>query len=127
MAIRTGTQRAETYSTRLRTRTGRTKRTEPYTRHLVRAISLPACTSSILVGGISSLFPNSLVARAGLPRPFEIDPVIVTQIGVSRRTERRFERAAPGELSDIDVKQLGRIPNRRQRSSAPMGLPHRSP
>jgi transposase InsO family protein len=61
--------------------------------------------------GISASTASRIVARAGLPKLFELDPVTGIQIRASRRTQLRYERAAPGDLIHIDVKKLGRIPD----------------
>lgn len=61
--------------------------------------------------GVSASTASRLVARAGLPRLFELDPVTGVRIRASRRTSHRFERDAPGDLIHIDVKKLGRIPD----------------
>lgn len=61
--------------------------------------------------GVSPSTASRVVARAGLPRLFELDPVTGVQIRASRRTQLRYEHDAPGDLIHIDVKKLGRIPD----------------
>ena len=61
--------------------------------------------------GVSPATASRLIARAGLPRLHELDPVTGTRIRASRRTQHRFERDSPGDLIHIDVKKLGRIPD----------------
>lgn len=54
---------------------------------------------------------SRIIARAGLPRLHELDPVTGIQIRASRRTQHRYEHETPGSLIHIDVKKLGRIPD----------------
>lgn len=61
--------------------------------------------------GVSPSTASRLVARAGLPRLFDLDPVTGVRIRASRRTQHRYEREAAGDLIHIDVKKLGRIPD----------------
>jgi transposase InsO family protein len=61
--------------------------------------------------GVSASTASRIVARAGLPKLFQLDPLTGIQIRASRRTRLRYERAAPGDLVHIDVKKLGRIPD----------------
>lgn len=61
--------------------------------------------------GVSPATASRIIARAGLPALHELDPVTGIQIRASRRTNRRYERDAPGDLIHIDVKKLGRIPD----------------
>ncbi|WP_189094448.1 DDE-type integrase/transposase/recombinase [Nocardia jinanensis] len=60
--------------------------------------------------GVSASTASRLIARAGLPRLFELDPVTGVVIRASRRTQLRYEHPRPGDLLHIDVKKLGRIP-----------------
>jgi len=60
--------------------------------------------------GVSASTASRLIARAGLPKLFELDPVTGIQIRASRRTQLRYERAAPGDLVHVDVEKLGRSP-----------------
>ena len=61
--------------------------------------------------GVSASTASRIIARAGLPKLFQLDPVTGIQIRASRRSELRYERGAPGDLIHIDVKKLGRIPD----------------
>jgi transposase InsO family protein len=60
--------------------------------------------------GTSARTVSRILARAGLPRLWDLDPVTGARIRASRATERRYERDAPGDMIHIDVKKLGRIP-----------------
>lgn len=60
--------------------------------------------------GVSPRTASRLIARAGLPALYELDPVTGIALRASRRTQVRYERDAPGDLIHIDVKKLGRIP-----------------
>jgi transposase InsO family protein len=53
---------------------------------------------------------SRILARAGMPRLWDLDPVTGARIRASRATGRRYERLAPGDLLHVDVKKLGRIP-----------------
>jgi len=61
--------------------------------------------------GVSPSTASRIVARAGLPALYELDPVTGVRIRASRRTQLRYERDRPGDLVHIDVKKLGRIPD----------------
>lgn len=61
--------------------------------------------------GVSPSTASRLIARAGLPRLHELDPVTGIRIRASRRTQLRYEHPAAGDLIHIDVKKLGRIPD----------------
>ena len=54
---------------------------------------------------------SRIIARAGLPRLWELDPISGERIRASRATDHRYERDTAGELLHIDVKKLGKIPN----------------
>lgn len=61
-----------------------------------------------------SLAPRTvsrILARHGLPRLDECDPMTGQLIRASRATALRYERDRPGELAHMDVKKLGRIPD----------------
>ncbi len=60
--------------------------------------------------GVSPATASRIIARAGLPRLHELDPVTGIRIRAYRRTQLRYEREQPGDLLHIDVKKLGRIP-----------------
>jgi hypothetical protein len=56
---------------------------------------------------------SRIIARAGLPRLWELDPISGERIRAGRATDHRYERDTAGELLHIDVKKLGKIPGRR--------------
>jgi transposase InsO family protein len=60
--------------------------------------------------GVSERTCARIIARAGLPRLWELDPVTGERIRAGRATGHRYEREAPGDLLHIDVKKLGKIP-----------------
>lgn len=77
--------------------------------------------------GVSASTASRIIARAGLPRLHDLDPVTGVAIRASRRTQHRFERDEPGELIHIDVKKLGRIPDGGGwRITGPATIDHRS-
>lgn len=53
---------------------------------------------------------SRIIARAGLPRLWELDPISGERIRAGRATDHRYERDTAGELLHIDVKKLGKIP-----------------
>lgn len=61
--------------------------------------------------GISARTVSRILARAGMPRLWDLDPMTGAWIRASRATDRRYERDAPGEMIHVDVKKLGRIPD----------------
>lgn len=61
--------------------------------------------------GISASTAGRIIARAGLPRLFDIDPISGEVIRASRATTHRYEREHAGDLIHIDVKKVGRIPD----------------
>lgn len=61
--------------------------------------------------GVSPSTASRLIARAGLPRLHELDPVTGIRVRASRRTQLRYEHPAAGDLIHVDVKKLGRIPD----------------
>ncbi|MGP9616210.1 IS481 family transposase [Arthrobacter sp. AOP36-A1-22] len=61
--------------------------------------------------GIPERTVSRIIARAGLPRIWEMDPMTGERIRAGRASERRYEREHPGELMHTDVKKLGRIPD----------------
>jgi transposase InsO family protein len=60
--------------------------------------------------GVRARTVSRILARAGVPRLWDLDPLTGARIRAARATDRRYERDAPGELLHIDVKKLGRIP-----------------
>jgi len=59
--------------------------------------------------GTSARTVSRILARAGMPRLWDLDPVTGARIRSSRASNRRYERDAPGDMIHIDVKKLGRI------------------
>ena len=66
---------------------------------IARLVGLPAST----VGRV--------LARHGVPRLADCDPVTGHVIRATRRSANRYEHPRPGSLVHIDVKKLGRIPD----------------
>jgi transposase InsO family protein len=63
------------------------------------------------VVGVPARTISRILARRGMPRLWELDPVTGVRIRAGRATEHRYERERPGELVHVDVKKLGRIPD----------------
>jgi transposase InsO family protein len=61
--------------------------------------------------GIPTRTVGAILARNGVPRLSECDPLTGVVIRASRHTATRYERERPGELVHMDVKKLGRIPD----------------
>ena len=61
--------------------------------------------------GVPARTVSRIIARAGLPRLAELDPMTGERIRASKTTTVRYERERPGELVHMDVKKLGRIPD----------------
>lgn len=61
--------------------------------------------------GVPPRTVSRIIARAGLPRLAELDPMTGERIRASKTTTVRYERERPGELVHMDVKKLGRIPD----------------
>ena len=61
--------------------------------------------------GVPARTVSRVIARHGLPRLAELDPITGQQLRVSKKTTVRYERARPGELVHMDVKKIGRIPD----------------
>ena len=59
---------------------------------------------------ISPRTVSRILARHGMPRLWEMDPMTGECIRASKMTTTRYERDRPGELVHMDVKKLGRIP-----------------
>jgi transposase InsO family protein len=68
----------------------------------------PAPLSEVL--GISPRTISRILAREGVARLSECDPMTGEVIRSSKATSHRYERSRPGELVHVDVKKLGRIP-----------------
>lgn len=61
--------------------------------------------------GVSPRTASRIIARHGLPRLAALDPITGEVIRSSKQTAVRYERDRPGELTHMDVKKLGRIPD----------------
>ena len=61
--------------------------------------------------GVPARTVSRIIARAGLPRLADLDPMTGQRIRASKTTAIRYERERPGELVHMDVKKLGRIPD----------------
>lgn len=61
--------------------------------------------------GVGARTVSRILARAHVPKLWELDPLTGIRIRASRATDRRYERDAPGDMIHIDVKKLGRIPD----------------
>ena len=61
--------------------------------------------------GVPARTVSRIIARAGLPRLAELDPMTGERIRASKTTAVRYERERPGELVHMDVKKLDRIPD----------------
>ena len=60
--------------------------------------------------GVPARTISRILAREGVPRLSECDPMTGVLIRASKITHRRYERERPGELVHVDVKKIGRIP-----------------
>lgn len=60
--------------------------------------------------GVAVRTVSRILARHGLPRLAECDPLTGQRIRATRHTTRRYEHPAPGDLVHLDVKKIGRIP-----------------
>lgn len=61
--------------------------------------------------GVPARTVSRVIARKGLPRLAQLDPMSGEVIRASKATAIRYERERPGELVHMDVKKLGRIPD----------------
>ena len=59
--------------------------------------------------GVAPRTVSRILARHGLPAIAVLDPITGVPVRATKATERRYERAAPGDLIHVDVKKLGRI------------------
>jgi transposase InsO family protein len=60
--------------------------------------------------GVPARTVSRVIARHGLPRLEQLDPMTGQVIRSSKATAVRYERDTPGELVHMDVKKLGKIP-----------------
>jgi transposase InsO family protein len=63
------------------------------------------------VTGVPARTVSRVLARRGLPRLADCDPITGLPIRATRSTQLRYERPAPGDLMHVDVKKIGRIPD----------------
>jgi len=61
--------------------------------------------------GVPARTVSRVIARHGLARLADLDPITGKQIRATRATATRYERDRPGELVHMDVKKIGRIPD----------------
>jgi len=61
--------------------------------------------------GVPARTISRILAREGVPRLAQCDPMTGAVIRASKMTTRRYERDRPGELVHVDVKKLGKIPD----------------
>jgi transposase InsO family protein len=61
--------------------------------------------------GVPARTVSRVIARHGLPRLCQLDPITGEQIRASKASTVRYERDSPGELAHMDVKKIGRIPD----------------
>lgn len=61
--------------------------------------------------GVPPRTVSRVIARHGLPRLEQLDPMTGEVIRASKATTVRYERDHPGELAHMDVKKLGKIPD----------------
>ncbi|MFX1819009.1 leucine zipper domain-containing protein [Pseudarthrobacter sp. CC4] len=59
--------------------------------------------------GTSARTVSRILARAGMPRLWDLDPITGARIRAALATGRRYERHAPGDMILVSVKKLGRI------------------
>jgi transposase InsO family protein len=63
------------------------------------------------LSGVPARTVSRILARHGVPRLAQLDPMTGELIRSSKTTAVRYERERPGELVHMDVKKLGRIPD----------------
>jgi transposase InsO family protein len=61
--------------------------------------------------GVAPRTVGRILRRHGLPRLCDCDPITGVVIRASKSTAVRYERDQPGELTHMDVKKIGRIPD----------------
>jgi transposase InsO family protein len=61
--------------------------------------------------GVPARTVSRVLARHGVPRLAELDPLTGQRIRSTKATTTRYQRQQPGELVHMDVKKLGRIPD----------------
>ena len=61
--------------------------------------------------GVPARTVSRILRRHDMPRLCELDPLTGVVIRASKTTAVRYERSRPGELTHMDVKKIGRIPD----------------
>ena len=61
--------------------------------------------------GVAPRTVSRILRRHGLPRLCDCDPITGMVIRASKHTAVRYERDEPGQLTHMDVKKIGRIPD----------------
>lgn len=61
--------------------------------------------------GVPARTITRILRRHGIPALAACDPVSGTPIRACRKSARRYEHPAPGDMIHLDVKKLGRIPD----------------
>ncbi|WP_448616802.1 IS481 family transposase [Modestobacter sp. URMC 112] len=89
------------------------RRTPPETTAAILAARVahhagPVRLAAIL--GVAASTIGAVIARAGLPRLADVDRLTGQLLRGRRHSDRRYERAHPGDLLHVDVKKLGRVP-----------------
>jgi transposase InsO family protein len=81
-------------------------------RRVVAARAQLRCGPARIAGhtGVPARTVSRILARSGVPRLAECDPLTGQRIRATRHTTCRYEHAAPGDLLHLDVKKLGKIP-----------------
>jgi transposase InsO family protein len=61
--------------------------------------------------GVPARTVSRILRRHDMPRLCQLDPLTGVVIRASKTTAVRYERSRPGELTHMDVKKIGRIPD----------------
>lgn len=72
--------------------------------------------------GTSARTVSRILAKAGMPRLWDLDPVTGARIRASRATDRRYERDAPGDMIHVDVKKSRADSRRRRLAGGPESI-----
>ena len=89
------------------------RRTAPEIEALVvaeRAARRCGCLALAAATGVPARTCARIVARAGMPRLSELDPVTGERLARGPATRLRYERERPGDLVHVDVKKLASVP-----------------
>ena len=73
--------------------------------------------------GVPARTVSRILRRHDLPYLRELDPLTGVVIRASKTTAVRYERSRPGELTHMDVKKIGRIPDDHSRSPVSRSIP----